>query len=130
MVVPNGSFKYWILTIPHHLFVPYLPNTVVHIAGQLEQGVNTEYLHWQVVVTLAAKQRLSFVKRIFGDSVHAEPTKSDAARAYCFKEDTSVENTRFELGELPMRRNEKKDWDMVYLISYLDQNYGSGRKVE
>lgn len=123
----NGTYKFWILTIPHNLFLPFLPQGVVHIQGQLEEGDSTGYLHWQLVVTLASKQRLSAVKRIFGDSLHAEPTKSNSARDYVFKEDTSIPNTKFELGELPMRRNEKKDWDLVYLITYLDQNYGSTR---
>jgi len=39
---------YWLLTIPHHAFVPYLPPGVAYIRGQLERGENTGYLHWQL----------------------------------------------------------------------------------
>lgn len=124
----SGTYKFWLLTIPSHLFMPFLPKGVAHIQGQLEMGSETGYLHWQLVVTLESKQRLSAIKRIFGDCPHCEPTKSDAARNYVFKDETRVDGTQFELGELPMRRNEKKDWDMVFLIAYLDQNYGSTRE--
>lgn len=105
--------RYWILTIPHHGFVPYLPPTVVFIKGQLEKAPTTGYLHWQVLSVFSKNVRLSGVKRLFGDWTHAELTRSAAADAYVHKEDTSVEGTRFELGERPLKRNSNTDWEAV-----------------
>ena len=85
--------RFWLLTIPHADFLPYLPPTVNHLAGQLELGEGG-FLHWQLVVSFARKVRLGGVKSIFGSSCHAEPTRSDAARAYVHKEDTAIRETR------------------------------------
>lgn len=105
---------YWILTIPHHAFVPYLPPSVAYIKGQLERGDNTQYLHWQLLVVFERKCRLSAVKRIFGNGVHAELTKSKAANDYVWKDDTAVEGTRFELGALKLNRNSDTCWTSVF----------------
>lgn len=105
--------RFWLLTIPHANFTPFLPPTVKHIAGQLERGGDTGYLHWQVVVSFERKLRLRGVKAIFGDSAHAEPTRSDAARGYVWKNDTRVDGTQFELGTLPMRRGVSEDWNAI-----------------
>lgn len=59
------------------------------------------------------KLRLRGVKSLFGDSCHAEPSRSDAALAYVWKEDTRVEGTQFELGRLPMQRGNSIDWESV-----------------
>lgn len=105
--------RWWLLTIPHADFLPFLPRDVTHIAGQLERGDNTGYLHWQLVVSFPRKLRLRGVKSIFGDTCHAEPTRSDAARTYVFKDDTAIPNTRFELGNLPVRRGNSDDWHAI-----------------
>jgi len=106
--------RFWLLTIPHANFLPYLPPTVAHIQGQLERGTGlNQYLHWQIVVSFSRKIRLRGVKSIFGDSCHAEPTKSDAARKYVFKEATRIDGTQFELGTLPFRRGISQDWDTI-----------------
>jgi len=105
--------RYWILTIPHANYLPYLPPGVVHIAGQLERGGGeTGYLHWQLVATFPNKVRLGGVRNIFGPH-HAELTRSDAARKYVWKEDTCVAGTKFELGELPVRRGNSEDISRV-----------------
>ncbi|AJP36341.1 replication-associated protein [Avon-Heathcote Estuary associated circular virus 3] len=104
--------RFWILTIRHADFLPYLPPTVDYLRGQLERG-DGGFLHWQLVVHFARKVRLGGVKGIFGDSTHAEPTRSDAAREYVWKEDSAVPNTRFELGKIPVRRGVSHDWDAV-----------------
>lgn len=106
--------RFWILTIPHADFLPFLPDSVVHLAGQLERGDSTAYLHWQLVASFGRAVRLAAIKRIFGQSCHAEPTRSVAARAYVFKPDTRVEGTQFELGQLPIRRNVQHDWDRIW----------------
>jgi len=92
--------RYWLLTIPHADFVPYLPPTCNWIRGQLELSHGTAYLHWQVLVALKRKSRLMGLKELFGRTVHAEPSRSDAAADYVWKEDTRVEGTQFELGKL------------------------------
>lgn len=103
---------YWILTIPHACFLPYLPPTCKYIKGQLECG-ESGYLHWQLVVAFKTKCRLAAVKATFGEQCHAEPTKSDAANDYVHKEDTRVAGTQFELGKCPVKRGDPKDWEAI-----------------
>jgi hypothetical protein len=50
---------------------------------------------------------------LFGDSCHAEPSRSEAAEEYCHKENTRVEGTQFTLGSKPFRRNNSKDWARI-----------------
>lgn len=106
------SFTYWILTIPHYAFMPYLPPGIVYMRGQLEQGGNTNYLHWQLVVHCSRQRRLAWIRNTFGP-YHADPTRSAAAESYCFKDETAIPGTRFELGNKPIRRNSRKDWDSI-----------------
>lgn len=105
--------RYWLLTIPHHEFLPYLPDGCSYIRGQLECGGGTGYLHWQLLVHFKAKRRLAGVKLVFGNSAHCEPAKSLAARDYVWKDETAIANTRFELGELPIKRGDGHDWTKV-----------------
>lgn len=104
---------YWLLTIPHASFTPYLPPGVAYIKGQLELSNETQFLHWQILVACNTKCRLAAVKRIFGEQVHAELTKSSAANDYVWKEDTRVDGTQFELGQLKFKRNCSTDWATV-----------------
>lgn len=105
---------YWLLTVPQHMFMPYLPPGCAYIRGQLESGANTGYLHWQLLVVCQKKTRLGGIKKVFGDGVHAELTRSDAAEQYVWKDDTAVAGTRFELGSKPFKRNSKRDWDAIW----------------
>lgn len=109
----NKKVRYWILTIPQHHYVPFKPECVRYVRGQLEQGGTTGYLHWQLYVTFADPQRLAAVKRLFGDECHAEPTNSAAAKSYVWKDESAVMGTRFELGVEPKNRNSSKDWDAI-----------------
>lgn len=113
MPAVRGVGKHWMLTIPQHLFTPYLPSGCCYIRGQLEQGESTGYLHWQLYVVFLTNQRLSAVTKQFGTGIHAELTRSAAARDYCWKDDTCVAGTRFELGSLPVRRNNGHDWAAI-----------------
>lgn len=108
--------SYWLLTIPHHLFTPYLPAELNYIKGQLERGNETGYLHWQIIIGLRRQSRLATVKKIFGEGIHAEASRSAAANDYVWKEETAVPNTRFELGRRPLKRGDPKDWDEI--LSY------------
>lgn len=102
------------LTIPQADWTPYLPQGVTWIRGQLECGSNTGYLHWQILVGCSTKKSLRGIKDIFGNTCHAELTRSEASAAYVWKEDTRVEGTQFELGELPIKRNSPTDWDRIW----------------
>lgn len=105
--------RYYMLTIPHHLFVPYLPSGIKYIKGQTELAASG-YLHWQIVVICERSRRASWVTSVFGTSCHVERTRSEAAMAYVWKEDTCVVGTRFELGVLPRNtRFNCADWDDV-----------------
>jgi len=61
--------------------------------------------------------RLRGLKALFCDSAHCELSRSVAADAYVWKDDTAIEGTRFELGEKPHRRNSKADWDKVWELA-------------
>lgn len=45
---------------------------------------------------------------------HYELTKSSCALEYVWKDATAIPSTRFELGRCPMRRNDGKDWKVIY----------------
>jgi len=147
--------RYWLLTIPHADFLPYLPPNTAFIRGQLELGAGLDrqvlpqdegpirrvpgngnepnppnevhlngklvddqverprYLHWQILVIFKRKLRLGGVKSIFGRTCHAEPGRSNAALEYVWKEDTRVDGTQFELGEIPLNRANSTDWDAI-----------------
>ena len=78
--------SWWILTIPHAEFTPFLPANVDYIRGQLELA-ESGFLHWQIVVHTPRKSRLGALRAIFGQ-VHCEPTRSEAALEYVWKEST------------------------------------------
>lgn len=105
--------RYWLLTIPENAWSPNIHEKIQYIKGQKEIGHNTGYIHWQVLVIFKRGVRLACIKKIFGQGVHAELTKSKAANDYVWKDDTSVPDTRFELGSLPINRNSSRDWDAI-----------------
>lgn len=107
---------YWLLTIPGHEFLPYLPPGIAYIRGQLEIGAGG-YVHWQLLVICSRKTSLSGLKGRFGDSAHCELSRSSAADEYVWKEDTRVAGTQFELGTKPHRRNSKEDWERIWQVA-------------
>lgn len=112
MVSDQG--RYWMLTIPMADWHPEeLPDGIAYIKGQGEEGASG-YLHWQVLVVSERSVRLRFIKSCFVDTAHCELTRSAAADDYVWKDDTSVDGTRFELGEKPHRRNSKPDWEKIW----------------
>lgn len=90
-----------------------LPVGFTYLAGQSEIGEGG-YRHWQVVACFSTNQRLGGVKRSFTPTTHCEPTRSAAAYDYVFKQDSSVEGTRFQLGTRPQKRGDAKDWDAIW----------------
>lgn len=77
------------LTIPSADFKPGLPDGVQYIKGQLETG-DSGYEHWQLIVAMPKNCRLSAIKNIFGQTCHAELTRSAAAEEYVWKDATHV----------------------------------------
>lgn len=57
---------------------------------------------------------MATIKEIFGNTCHAELSRSEAANDYVWKEDTRVPNTQFEFGSKPIRRNARIDWESVW----------------
>jgi len=108
----NRQGVYWILTIPHHQFCPYLPPGINWIKGQLELAASG-FLHWQIIIGFCKKASLRVVRSVFGPS-HAELTRSVKAEDYVWKEETVVEGTRFELGRKPHKQNSIVDWDKIW----------------
>jgi len=115
---PQAQARFWLLTIPlADWSVPVrLDDAIQFLHGQQERGA-TGYEHWQLVVHFKRAVRLSAVKRHFANSAHAEPTRSEAAEQYVLKDDTAIENTRFELGRRALKRNSKKDWDEIKALA-------------
>lgn len=113
----TSQARYWLLTIPEDGFNKAtfdLSRTGVgYLKGQLEEAPTTGYRHWQLVAHFPKKIRLNGVKRIFGDRCHAEPSRSDAADAYVWKEETRVAGTQFELGSRSVVRGRSVDWQRV-----------------
>jgi len=106
--------RYWILTIFGDWTPPStLPPHIAYLGGQREQCSTTARLHWQCIAAYKRAVRLAKVKNDFGRESHAEPTRSSAAREYCFKDDTAIPDTRFSIGSYPVRRNDKTDWDNI-----------------
>lgn len=54
------------------------------------------------------------VKSIFSNEAHCELSRSEAADAYVWKEETRVPESQFELGRKPHRRNNAADWDAIW----------------
>lgn len=93
---------FWLLTIPGGDYdsPSSLPHGITWIAGQQERGGGTSgYWHWQICLAVAKKASLSGIKSRFGDSCHAELTRSAAANDYVKKTATSVEGRSARLLE-------------------------------
>lgn len=104
----------WIGTIPdpQRSWVPSLISGVAYLKGQLEQG-EEGLVHWQVFFTFTQKKSLNQVRAIFAPLVgHWELTRSAAAEAYVWKEDTRIGDP-FEFGTRAFRRNSPVDWELV-----------------
>lgn len=117
--VPISSARYWLGTCFCDLAPTELPEQCNWIKGQREKCPTTGRffflnvrLHWQLFIAFAKQQRLSAVKRKFCNC-HWEPSKSQAAERYVWKEDTRVDGTQFEIGQRALKRNSEADWEIV-----------------
>lgn len=112
--MPTQQARYWMLTIPANThWMPCLNATLTWLRGQLEEGAGG-YRHWQVVVGAAKKLTLGQLKVHFPNESHCEPTRSDAADEYVWKEESRIPDTQFELGAKSLKRNAPADWDKVW----------------
>lgn len=114
--MPAQQARYWILTVPHYAFTPYLPEDVCYTRGQLELP-EAGYLHWQFLAYFKKPVTLHRLKQTYGEAAHAEKTRSAAAETYVFKDDTKVAGTEFELGRRPFRPDSKTDWEQIWELA-------------
>lgn len=114
--MPGIKARYWLLTVPEQDFAVWdeLPGQLAYLKGQKECGGTTGYVHWQLLAVFTRVTCLRSVKQVFGDRAHCEPSRSAAASDYVWKDDTSIEGTRFEKGRLPISRARTQDWDRVW----------------
>lgn len=87
---------------------------VCYIKGQKEQGGTTGLIHWQILAQTSKKVTLAQLKRCFVPQAHVELSRSSAADAYVWKEDTRIEGSQFEMGEKPLNRSSKEDWEKIF----------------
>jgi hypothetical protein len=94
--------KCWILTINFNDWsVPDSIETlsnVKYIRGQLEFS-ESQFLHWQIAVQYFESTTFNVVREQFTKKAHIKPIKSLGDWDYVWKEKTSCEGTRFELGD-------------------------------
>lgn len=113
--MPSPQYRYWIATIPSTDWSP--PVTLVeplsYLKGQKEIGAGG-FEHWQVLIYCRTKVTRNTLKNLFCQSCHLEPTRSNAAEAYVWKEDTKVVGSEFEVGQKSYKRNSKHDWDRIF----------------
>jgi len=118
---PTPQARYWLGTINagHGLFVPptELPNqrdncALVWLRGQKEIGEENGTEHWQLFAAFKAKVTRIRVEEMVGHG-HWEPSRSDAAEEYVWKEETRVAGTQFEVGRKAFKRNSPTDWANV-----------------
>lgn len=102
-------------TVPFADLVPSsLPPGAAYFKGQAEQGSETNFRHWQVLIYFPRKVRLSTVKQCLSSTAHAELTRSNAIEDYVWKEDTRIPGTQFEFGTKPSPRATTKDWEKIW----------------
>lgn len=109
--------RYWLGTINegHGVFVPPGSLTgndnLVWLRGQQEIGESGNR-HWQLFAAFKSKVRRNTVISCIGNG-HWEPSRSEAAEDYVWKEETRVDGTQFELGQKAFKRNSPTDWARV-----------------
>lgn len=114
---PNRPIQgiYWMATIPKAVWQPpaECPEGIQYLKGQLELG-ESGYEHWQLVVAFCSKKRLRAAKQSFPLQAHLELTYSQRALEYVWKDDTRVDGTQFEIGEIKKNRNQKETFEEAF----------------
>jgi len=116
MSANQGPARYWLGTCFCDGRPAELPSDTAWIKGQQEECPTSGRLHWQLFVAFTKNQRIGGVRsKLCG--CHWEPSRSQAAELYVWKEDTRVEGTQFEIGGRPFKRNSQADWGQVLSIA-------------
>jgi len=104
---------YWLGTVPTSSgWQPCLPEGISWIKGQPELGEGG-FRHFQVVFSFSRKKSMAQVRECWSPIIgHWELSRSSAAEAYCWKDDTN-NGERFEFGKKPFKRNSETDWAAV-----------------
>lgn len=108
--------RYFLCTIPSDSWQPpsTLPECIAYLKGQQEIGETTGYSHWQLLAVFTKKVTIRRARELLGTTGHVELSRSEAADAYVWKEETRVSGTQFELGRKPTRHNNAADWDAIW----------------
>lgn len=113
--MPCPQARYWMATVATSSgYTPHLEGDLVFLKGQKEIGGTTNYEHWQLMLVFSKKVTMRQCKSVLHNVAHVEPTKSEAAEAYVWKEDTRVEGSQFQLGNKPKSLARQTDWDQIY----------------
>jgi len=119
--------RIWIGTIPYSSEYDIVSrvndNSIAYSRGQRELG-ESGYEHWQLICHFKKPCRLSAIKKIFGSGCHWEPTRSEAAEQYVWKDETYVDGTRFEHGRKPINRNNVPKPNLLNLTNLNSQKIG------
>lgn len=109
--MPAPQYRYWSATSYRLNSFPLqeLPNELSWCAGQEEKCPTTGRVHWQLAFHAKKKMSLAACKRIFPND-HLEPSRSEAADEYVAKIATAQPGTYFQLGNRPVKQNNKIDW--------------------
>lgn len=105
--------KRWCFT-SHEEEKPKGDDDVAFLCYQQEKGKEEGKLHWQGYIEFKARTTMVAAKKLLGNTVHLEAAKGSQAKcvAYCKKEDTAIENTFEQFGELNPVSN-GNEWDQV-----------------
>jgi len=94
----------------------YNQTKAAYVVGQLERGLNEGRDHIQAYINYGMGKRLSAIKK-YCSKMHIEVCRdAEYSERYCLKELTRVAGP-WEFGNKPLRRNNKADWDEIYLLA-------------
>jgi len=87
-----------------------------YVAGQLERGLNEGRDHIQAYINYNNSKALAGIKK-YCNKMHIEVCRdANDSQRYCLKELTRVAGP-WEFGNKPLRRNNKDDWNEIYLLA-------------
>jgi hypothetical protein len=113
--VDNRTYQFWFGT--HACSIGYsfatgpYPQLISGVREQLEQGQGG-LVHYQVLIRTSQLVRRTALSKIF-PGIFLEPSRSNAAREYVWKEESRI-GEPFEWGDtMPTRRNDSHDWEAI-----------------
>jgi hypothetical protein len=87
-----------------------------YVVGQLERGLDEGRDHIQAYINYGNGKRLCTIKK-YCNKMHIEVCRdAENSQRYCLKELTRVAGP-WEFGNKPLRRNNKDDWNEIYLLA-------------